>query len=433
MQRITKSERPDLEEDKAITTRDWLLASVLKFCERYSGWSGFAGGLFLGLVVNALSDPGIPDLNGLVNRLFNVVSRPLNWLSWVAIGVMLLLSLVRRLLRWYSRRQSYEIKLARLYRNQVHESLRPFQRGHVAWGLSLTLQSSPDLRDGWRVEMVHVRHDITQYALPGNLDKLYRQYIDEEFHVKFSDDKTRFMLTQNPVSFSDLPTLRLSIQQTKWSQLRFYQDRVLSNSATRAKHIEQALDGCIDFPNSLSLLLVIATSDGYILLTQTGHKVHYYPNHWACSIGEHLDMGDLKGAKGPERPENVVINWVERALWEELGVTREGFDTDNVRIMAVIMESQIVNFSLVGIVTLNHDRSNLDAIIDKHPRTDYEFQEWDFIPWNDIPQELIIPTKDYHPSTGLRMFYAGLFRFGAPGLARRLMSCAAPIGMPAKR
>jgi hypothetical protein len=415
------------EDQDVLTRRDWLVQALLNFFERHSGWSGFAGGLLIGLAVNAASDPNLLNLSELLDRLFNVKSRPLNWLTWVAVVAMLLLSVGRLLLRWYSRRQSYEIRLANLYRNQVHESLLPFQRGRLGWGLSLTLQSSPDLQEGWRVGMVHIQHDITQCVLPTNLDNLYESYRGTEFVARFPDDKTRLMLTQNPVSFSDLPTLRLKVQQTKWSQLRFYQDRILNKPVARSQHIDQALAGDISFPNSLSLLLVVATSDGYVLLTQTGHKVHYYPNHWACSIGEHLDIVDLKGARGPEKPENVVLNWVERALWEELGVSSEGFKFDNVRIMAVIMESQIVNFSLVGVAILNHDRSNLDALIDKHPRTDYEFQGWDFIPWSDIPQELIKPTRDYHPSTGIRMFYAGLFRFGAPGLARQLMSCARKV------
>ena len=71
---------------------------------------------------------------------------------------------------------------------------------------------------------------------------------------------------------------------------------------------------------------------------------------------------------------------------------------------------------------LNHNRKKLDAIIDKHPRTDYEFQDWVFIPWSSLPLELMKPSRIYHPSTGLRMFYAGLFRYGAPGLNRKLIT-----------
>lgn len=406
----------NLKAYRAITTREWLIDVTLEFCERHSGWSGIAGAFLVGLFINTWSDPNVHNLSELLNRLFNVHARSLNILSWIATTVILLLSFGRLSLAWYSRKRSYEIRLAELYRDRVDSCLRPFQRGRIAWGLSLTLQSPPDLRKGWPVEEVHIEYDITQYVFPGHIDELYKQYVESDFHKKYQDDRTRLMLTENPIVFSDLPTLRLRVRWTKWSQLRFYQDHILGKRKEQVQHIQQVLAGPINFPNSLALLLVVATSDGYVLLIQTSPKVHYYPSTWACSIGEHLDVTDLQG---PE--ERFALNWIERALWEELGVSPNGFKPYNARIMAVIMESQIVNCSLVGVVTLNHNRSNLNAIIDKQPRTDYEFQDWDLISWDDIPRELISPTRQYHPSTGLRMFYSGLHKFGVPGLNRRLM------------
>ena len=393
------------------------LEGMLNFWDRHSRWwSGLAGGYLLGLIANAVSDPALRGPTEVLVRLFSP-ARPVNAASWVAAAILISMTCGRVVLRSHIRRQSYEHRLARLYRDRVSSELYPFQRGHIAWGDSLTLQSGPDLRGGWPAASVRILYDLAYHTLPADLEGPYGEFLEGEFRQRFSDDRTRLMLTRNPISFSDQPTLRLYLQRTTWSQLRFYQDRVLATSTRRIEHITKVLAGPISFPNSLSLLMVVATSDGYILLTQTSDKVHYYPGYWACSIGEHLDEADLTGSDA-----RYVLNWVDRALSEELGVPADAYLTENARIMAVIMEAQIVNFSLVGVVVLKYDRATLDALIDKHPRTDYEFQDWTFIPWDRLPHELQVPSRPYHPSTGLRMLYGGMFKFGPAALHRRLLA-----------
>lgn len=400
-----------------ISTTDWVLDRTRDFFEHQSEWTGIAVAFLIGMFVNVFSDPNVNGLQELLNRTFNVRIRSLNVLSWFAVIIILLLSLGRLLLERYSRKRSYAIRLAEIYRQKVDLSLQPFQRGRIAWGLGLTLQSCPNLHAGWSMKNIQIQYDSTNYVLPSGLDESYKHYLETEFCTKHIDDRTRLMLIKDPRAFSDAPTLVLQVQETKWSHVRFYQELIMQEQSERTRYINQVLKtGQIDFPNSLCLHLVIVTSDGYILLTKSSHKVDYYPNLWACSIGEQLDVYDLKG---PE--ERFVLNWTERALWEELGVSTDGFKSENVRVMAVILEGDIVNFAIVTLAFLKYTRLELDAIIDKLPRTDYEFQEWEFISWNDIPKQLLKPTRKYHPTTEIRMFYAGLFKFGAPGLNRRLL------------
>jgi len=400
-----------------ISTTDWMLDRSRDFFEHQSGWTGIAVAFLIGMFVNVFSDPNVNDLQQILNRIFNIHIRLLNVLSWFAVIIILLLPLGRLLLERYSRERSYAIRLAEIYRQKADPSLQLFQRGRITWGLGLTLQSCPDLHRGWSIENIRIQYDSTKYALPPELDKSYKYYLETRFRTKQADDRTRLMLIEDPRAFSDAPTLVLRIQETKWNHVRFYQESIMKDLNERTRCIEQVLKiRRINFPNSLCLHLVIVTSDGYLLLTQSSPKVDYRPNLWQCSIGEQLDLSDLKG---PE--EKFVLNWVERALWEELGVSTDGFKSENVRVMAVILEGDIVNFALVTLAFLNYTRLELDAIIDKLPRTDYEFQEWDFISWNDIPNQLLKPTRKYHPTTGIRMFYTGLFKFGAPGLNRRLL------------
>ncbi len=400
-----------------ISTTDWVLDRGRDFFERQSGWTGIAVAFLIGMFVNVFSDPNVNDLQELLTRMFSIHIRSLNVLSWFAVIIILLLPLGRLLLERYSRERSYAIRLAEIYRQKADSSLQLFQRGRITWGLGLTLQSCPDLYRGWSIENIRIQHDSTKYTLPSELDKSYRHYLETKFRTKQVDDRTRLMLIEDPRTFSDAPTLVLRIQETKWSHVRFYQESIIKDLNEHSRCIEQVLKTRkINFPNSLCLHLVIVTSDGYLLLTQSSPKVDYRPNLWQCSIGEQLDLSDLKG---PE--EKFVLNWIERALWEELGVSNDGFKPENVRVMAVILEGDIINFAIVTLAFLNYTRLELDAIIDKYPRTDYEFQKWDFIPWNDIPNQLLKPTRKYHPTVGIRMFYAGLFKFGAPGLNRRLL------------
>ncbi len=159
------------------------------------------------------------------------------------------------------------------------------------------------------------------------------------------------------------------------------------------------------------------TKEHKLLLTKSSTKKGGdYHSVWALSIGEQLAPEDLNGDK------DIVLNWVERALKEELGISNDDFAPSNVRVMAVNLEGDINNFAIVTIVVLNYDSQQLDAKLKNPLRIDSgEIEEWAFIPCDDIPKELINETRDYHPSTGIRMFYAGLYEFGAPGLNRRLL------------
>lgn len=403
-----------------ISTTDWVLDRSRDFFERQSKWTGIAVAFLMGMFVNIFSDPNVNNLRELLNRMFNVHIRSLNVLSWFAAIIILLLTLGRFLLKMYFRKHSYAVKLAEIYHEKVDSSIQPFSRGRIAWGLGLTLQSCPDLRRGWSIEKIQIQYDPTKYVFPRGLDKSYRDYLEKKFPTKYADDKIRLMLIEDPRAFSDAPTLVLRVQETKWSQVRFYQDSIVRDLNERVRYIENVLKTRrINFPNSLCLHLVIVTSDGYLLLTQSSPKVEYYPNLWACSIGEQLNLSDLEGSE-----KKFALNWVERALQEELGILRddEYFSSDNIRVMAVILEGDTVNFAIVTLIFLNCNREELDSIIDKRPRTDYEFQKWEFISWDNIPNQLLDPkpTRIYHPSTGIRMFYTGLFKFGAPGLNRRL-------------
>jgi len=413
---MKKSSLP-LEERETIPNIakiDWLLDKYRIFLEKYFHFRGIAGGFLLGLFVNAMSDSSINHINQVYDRFLDIHSRPFNYLTWFALIIILLFTVSKIFLKNYFGKKSFEINLANIYKDMADISLRPYQRGRITWGSNLTLQSCPDLHQGWLPTEVQIQDDTTHNVLNKELDKEYQSYLLNDFPKKFSYDATRLMLIENPISFSDMKTIKIQVRFTKWSQVQFCNSLFKQN---RDLYIGQFLNGEFNLSNTFVLHLVVVTSDNYILITQTSAKVTYSPGKWACSIGEQLDPKDLIGSS-----EHFANNWVERSLLEELGVQSDGFNQKNVRFMAVYLEADAGNFGLSGIVKTNYDKHTLDSIIATHPRTDYEFQNWEFFTWDTLLNELLFPTKEYHPNTGIRMFYAALFHYGAPGLNRILFN-----------
>ncbi|HXG37900.1 MAG TPA: hypothetical protein VNL36_03920 [Bacteroidota bacterium] len=394
--------------------RDWILERLRHFSDQYSGWTNIAAAYLAGLFVNTMSDPGVRNIGEILGRIFDLHQRPMPaFLSWLALVVFFVFTAARTLLPIYFRKRSYELLLAKMYRDKVDDSVKQFQRGRIAWGSNLTLQTCPDLHNGWQFHELQFSHETDFHTLPEGIDSAYQDYLSHQFNQEFSFDATRLMLAENPVSFSDLPNLRLKVRRTTWSQIQFC-NRLFK--ANQSHYTDQFLNGNIEIANTLVLHLVVASHDGFVLLTQTSAKAAYYPEKWACSIGEQLDPMDLADGET-----NVALKWAQRALLEELGVTSDAFNPTNLRFMAVYLEADSGNFAIPSVVRLNYDHSTLDAIIDKHPRTDYEFQNWLFVPWDDLPRELISPSRTYHPNTSMCMLYACLFKFGPLELNRRLV------------
>lgn len=401
----------------AITTSDWILDSLRRFAERNSNWSSIGVAFLSGIIVNAWSDPNLKYFGEVLDRVLNV-QRPINIFSWLAIFVIIFFSIGRYLLTWITSKRKYQIRLSRLFADKAEEPASLYLRGRITWGSSLTILSCPNLHAGWPIEEVVIEHLSNRFVLIKEDEPSYQKFMSTVFNKRPNpSDNTCLMLTRCPVSFTDEPILSVQVKETKWSYTQFFRKWVWDNPTKINDKIMQVLGGqVIDFPNSLALLMVISTSDDYVLLTKTVPSSDFFANHWACSIGEHLNLKDLDGNK-----KKYVLNWVNRAFRDEFGHVNVEFDPKNARIMAVILETRLMNFALIGVVTLNCNKKELENILCSSPKPDREFEDWEFIHWNKISNELIKPSRNYHPSTGLRMFYAGIHRFGVAEFTRQLL------------
>ncbi len=84
----------------------------------------------------------------------------------------------------------------------------------------------------------------------------------------------------------------------------------------------------------------------------------YFPNTWSCSIEEQLDLEDIKAGS-----DKIVLHWGARALSEELSLGLESYNSDNFRVLSVILESDILNIALCAMVTLDISSAMLDKIL----------------------------------------------------------------------
>lgn len=406
-----------------IDNKDWIIEKAHLFCRRHHNWAGYASAFLIAAFVNVWSDPSVKDILQLLNRMFLFErSITITIFSWIALSVTILIPVGQFVAEKYVRSRTYEQRLAILYSNKIDPLLRPFQKGHIGWGLGLTLQSCPNIKEGWstnevRIDYRPIEYDVARMGI--DVSQKYDNYLQHTFPTLYSEDRTRLMLLENPVAFTDMFPLTLKVGKTKWSQFQFYHELISEEKDRRVRDIKEVIENNkIEFPNSLCLHLIVRTKDHKFLLTKSNKKKGGdYHDVWALSIGEQLDKNDI------ENDGDCILNWTSRALWEELKLGGENFLSGNIRVMAVNLEGDINNFALATIVVLNLNSWELDNVLKVEIPADREFENWTFISPEDMPKELInpTPTRNYHPSTGIRMFYAGLFEFGPVDLNQRLL------------
>jgi len=222
---------------------------------------------------------------------------------------------------------------------------------------------------------VRLYHDTKRFSLPEKYKRAHQEYFERYYQEKrFFDDGVKLMLTRNPIAFSDSPTLVLYTQETLYSQVQFYRDNVAVVTSERDALIRTVVEDSVQFPHSLCMHIVVVTNDDKVLITKRSEKVAYSPGTWACTVEEQLAPQDLQG-----RANGTVLRWGERLLAEELGLSSEAYNKDNLRVLSVFLESDILNVSLCAYVILDLESADLNQILHGLPRTDYEFTEWAFL------------------------------------------------------
>jgi isopentenyldiphosphate isomerase len=380
-----------------------------------------AGAFILGFVVNLSTDGSVTSLRGLAAKLLSVRSNPLLVLPWIALVVLVVFPLVRVGLRRYLRGRGHRDALAGMVQPRVDPSIAPYAGSTIAWGTSLPLALPPSLSDGWRASEVVVRYHGRAFTLPRDIQHAFDGF--KRGHVstgRFRDDGVKLMLLQNPASFSDAPTLQLTLGQTRYSEVQFYRENVAAAHGTRDPLIRRAIEGPLQFPHSLCLHGVVISDDRKVLVTQRSSRVAYFPHAWSVSLEEQMMPDDLKpSATG------AIQRLALRLLCEELGIEQGEVDGDRIRILSVFLEADILNCSMVGLLPIRLSSEAVDSVLRTRVRNDYEFCAHRWLTITQLRSELVEPSMSMHPTSGLRMLLTLASVSGEPDVAELLRPDAA--------
>lgn len=363
----------------------------------------------LGVWVNAFSNPDVKDFGTAFLQIYDVTNRPVAWLVVVPSIVLIILPMLRVILQRSLRRASFAVSVSEVMSGALDDDIADFARGRIAWGQQVVLQNAPRIEEGWAPDEIEIKRipNRMKYVPPSQEE--FESWRDKPEN-KYIRDGTSLRVTQDPIAFTDDNRLRLEVQPVRFVDAMFYNRTQASTASERSKQLRNVLlssDPAIQFPHSCCLHAVVCTADGWVLLTQRSPKVAFHPGSWSCSIEEQLSERDFEGTGG-----SIARRWALRMLNEELGLTdSETLDAD-IRYLALFIEGNNLNISLIGLVTLSQNRDYVDSVISGRPRQDYEFANWRFVRWSVLAEELATPSLDYHPSSGLRMFMAGIVRYG---------------------
>ena len=319
------------------------------------------------------------------------------------------------------------LRLAGLYPGSVgFDALVEQHKSHIiaaypglGWGTALSLRECPAITQGWRMADVRIKHSEGDwFQMPEEyrtrFERYYKQFYTEK---RFADDREKFQVIRKPVAISDTPTLILETRSCRFSQVCFYRDEIAMDRVVRDPLIEQVVRGSgqANFPHVFALQLVVVTSDGKALIVKRPEDMAFMPGLWSCTIEEQLDRKDFEDGG----QDAAILNLGKRILREEMSLDDAAYDTDDLRLLSVALESDTLTMVICGYVKLHFNQAQLERWLHGIPKEDLEFTAWEFL---DVsrPREVLLAEArgsrrySYHPTAGYRMVLMFMHRFGRP-------------------
>lgn len=379
----------------------------------------FAIGVVSSAVVNIFTDTAATTFVIIIWRMTDRNS-PLSYLMLFSVLMMIFFWIGERGLSRFCKRCRWDIQLADLVRKRTSDSILKHSGSGITLGENLTMQLCPELHRGWDIDRIQIRWESgTQfYVMSQNEARKYSDFREQNKSKRWyleKNDGISVRLVKNPTSFTDSPELILEVEQCRYSQVQFTNRELATNDSKRNTCIENAISGQLRFANTFVLHIVVITSDKQILATLSSEKKDYFANSWSFSIEEQLRVADIDSANTTAG----LVNWVKRALFEELGVTNDSFQLNNIRIISVFLEGHNLNSGLCCVVKLSIDKETLDAAIKVH-RQDVEFVDHNYYSYEQAVKLLRYPDLKMHPTSEYRLFLALSYLLTPPLLAHKL-------------
>ena len=288
--------------------------------------------------------------------------------------------------------------------------------GGYSWGENKSVIQNLD--GGWLLENVVMESvDPDRFEFEAEDQPGYEAFFEsEEFQkeVRRGRNQVRWMLTE----FGNYQNkLFLSVKETEWSQTQYTWHHIFRDEERKKGAITRFFEEeYSEYPNSLSLHLVIVDTDNAVAATVIKRrKKNDYPSSIAVTLGEQITESDFRaGLK-----DNFVLQWMRRAFFEEFGFDEREYhryvSEGTARVMSLDMEGDIYNLALVCCVKINCTCQQLGEYYAMHRSADEEFDRIFPIPAEDIPgilkhsEELAL---QYHPSSFLRLLFAYVYITG---------------------
>jgi hypothetical protein len=283
----------------------------------------------------------------------------------------------------------------------------------IGWGSAISLQDCPNWPEGWALDTVKLRLSSEPFQIPPELRAPYERFC-AQFHEKYRlwDDGEKFFLEANPHAFSDAPTLILNLRRTRYSEVMFYREKVAHDTDDLRSRIDELFCGTLrtEFPHSFCMHGIVETADAKLFLMRRSGKTIYARHHWSLSLEEQLSSEDLVA------PDQFSASkWAARMLKEELGLGPDSYKKEDLRLLSILLESNILNLACCVhaklLITSEDLRDRLSL-----PIKDREFDDWDFldIERRSLLRQLLSPSRRYHPTSQYRLLLTYLSRFGIP-------------------
>lgn len=408
--------------------REFFFEKLYQFLIDNSKIPHLSFGYLSAIGVEAINKLSTTEPMEIIKNIFLVSKNKSNILTYIAILLILVNTLLKLILKRYFKNKTVDSRLRQIYEKYTDNIFKGHETEGISWGVGQTVLSAPNMRNGWETSDIRFEVDSSLYSFEmlkylhpsfksRNLNEEYEKYLKNEFPKKFTTDSDRLMLQEKPVAMTDDNALCIKLKKVKWSQLQFMWTKLLTDEIKKEVIDRVFNNKMIIHPNSFCLHLIVKTSDGKILVTENStNKDNDYAKSWAVSIGEQIDKEDVK-----DIDDDCAYYWVKRALNEELCIHEEEFNTKGIHFLSVNLEGDIVNFAFACVVEIFLDSENLISRLCSESRIDNEFKHIEFIEIDDIPKELIKSSREYHPSSKIRMIYTYLNSKGASQLRYQLL------------
>ena len=427
----------------------WLKSKIV------GGTIAYSSGIIINIITDVTSTSEFLDI-------CTSFSRPAIFLMWLFIGLMILVIILSMIVSYRTRKESPSSEFRKIMTLYTDKLLGEVGQNELSWGFNKNIHRSKDPA-GWLPEAFFISsyQDNDEYQFPLQNDEL-SGYTREEYHhysssekiqscIRRGNNKERFSAQHIEPNYNNNDRkVEIKIIKTKWVPLQFswnYFRRLDENNQLipnkqNLNQIKNAMSKVFldnkqdnDFMiNSFCLHLILETKEGDVILARISrNKSNDYPSSWAATLGEQLEKVDFYDSTTNSTYNDFVLRWVKRALLEEFDISDkpkygpdsefdEFVDKKSLRVLSIDFEGDIYNVAITCVIklrlTYNEFVANKGIWADSEEST--EFRSCNLQNIRDILLNYPNNSKEYHPSTYLRLLMFHLYKSGTSDLCKSL-------------